>query len=125
MRADELAMVPRLRALLSDKGTTFENSFVTNPVCCPSRATHLTGRYSHNHGVMTNSPPLGGYEEFVERGLADETVVARLDGRGYRTGFYGKYLNGYDGAAVPPGWDEWNAFVGSPREGAATMNVNG
>jgi N-acetylglucosamine-6-sulfatase len=125
MRADELGMVPRLRTLLGEKGTTFENSFVTNPVCCPSRATLLTGLYSHNHGVMTNLPPSGGYERFVERGLGERTLVALLDRHGYRTALYGKYLNGYAGEGAPPGWDEWGAFAGSPARGFAILTQGG
>ena len=125
MRADELAMVPRLRTLLSEEGTTFENSFATNPVCCPSRVTLLTGRYSHNHRVMTNSPPFGGYERFMQRGLGERTLAALLDRHGYRTALYGKYLNGYDGEDAPAGWDEWGAFAGSPEEGFATMTPDG
>lgn len=57
MRYDELWKIPRFRSLLVDRGVTFENAFVTNSVCCPSRVTALTGRYSPNHGVINN---LGG-----------------------------------------------------------------
>ena len=46
--------MPRTRALLGDEGTTFTNSFVNFPLCCPSRATFLTGQYMHNHGVHGN-----------------------------------------------------------------------
>ncbi len=55
--------MPNLEALLTEKGTTFENAFVTNSLCCPSRATILRGQYAHNHQILSNEPPLGGLRE--------------------------------------------------------------
>jgi arylsulfatase A-like enzyme len=89
--------------------TRFDSFFVNNPLCCPSRATLLTGLYSHHHGVETN---LVG-EHFDD----SSTVATWLDDAGYETGLFGKYLNEYPfgGAAfVPPGWDRWAAFDGEP-----------
>src|SRR5829696_8917485 len=54
-----LQHMPNLRALM-DKGTTFDNTFVTNSLCCPSRATILRGQYTHNHQILHNQPPRGG-----------------------------------------------------------------
>jgi len=88
---------------------TFSETFANTPLCCPSRATLLTGRYAHHHGVLTN-----------EDGSAlDEstTVAAWLDQSGYHTGLVGKYLNGYPfGRApfVPAGWDRWWAKAQGP-----------
>ena len=100
---------------LAGYGVTFNRSYATNPVCCPSRATFLTGQYSHNHGVLTNSPPDGGIGPFEPS--EDETIAVALDDAGYRTGFVGKYLNGYPNVAAadpgykPPGWDRWFAMT--------------
>ena len=100
-----------------------------NPQCCPSRSTFLTGRYSHNTGVMDNQPrPHGGWSAF--RDDEPDTIATWLDRAGYHTGYIGKYLNGYEGAAprrVPPGWDEWRVPVsGMYRyDGTATYNVDG
>jgi arylsulfatase A-like enzyme len=86
----------------SDHWVVFSNAFANTPLCCPSRATLLTGRYAHEHGVLRN-----------EDGPAlDEgtTIAAWLDAAGYHTGMVGKYLNQYPfGRApfVPRGWDRW------------------
>jgi arylsulfatase A-like enzyme len=102
-----LSRYPNIDAL-ADEGTTFKNAFVTNALCCPSRATMLTGQYSHNHGVMHNDPPAGGAPAF--RPLEPKALPVWLDNAGYATGYVGKYLNNYDGTYAPPGWDEWRGI---------------
>ncbi|MGQ0571735.1 MAG: sulfatase family protein [Armatimonadota bacterium] len=122
--------MPRLKSLLADRGTTFANFFVTYSLCCPSRASILRGQYPHNHQILSNRPPLGGFEKFHALGHEHSTVATWLRGAGYRTMFLGKYLNGYpdnaDSTFVPPGWDEWH----SPAAGGYAnfnyrMNENG
>ena len=66
-----------LKKLLVEKGTTFDNAFVTNPVCCPSRATILRGQYAHNHQVLHNQPPLGGAERFRSSGDDEKATHLR------------------------------------------------
>src|SRR5436190_16191436 len=61
MTLDELPYLPNVNALLKQQGTTFNNYYVNTPECCPSRATFLTGQYTHNHGVKSGIPPTGGY----------------------------------------------------------------
>lgn len=58
---ESMRVLPNVQRLLADRGTTFDSSFVSFSLCCPSRATFLTGQYAHNHGVFGNSPPEGGY----------------------------------------------------------------
>ena len=124
---DTLRAMPQLDALLAEQGVTFSNSYVSNPVCCPSRASYLTGQYSHNNGVLRNSGFSGGF------GALDgaETLPVWLGRAGYRTAHIGKYLNEYglagDPTAVPPGWDEWYASIdGSTyRMYGYTLNENG
>jgi N-acetylglucosamine-6-sulfatase len=104
--------MPETRSQLIEKGASFEKAFVSHPVCCPSRATILTGLYDHNHGVVSNGPPDGGFEKFVSEGHEENTIAVHLQEEGgYRTAYFGKYLNGYSGEEnathVPPGWDEW------------------
>ena len=127
--AEELEQMPNLREEMIEKGTTFENSFVTNSVCCPSRATTLRGQYSHNHQVLTNAPPLGGAEKFRISGGDTSTAATWLQEEGYRTAFFGKYLNAYYGDYVPPGWDEWYGISGnflsnSLNENGAVINYD-
>jgi arylsulfatase A-like enzyme len=109
--------MPTVETELGGNGVTFTNAFAVNPLCCPSRATILTGRYSHSTGVYGNAPPYGGSAWFED----DSTIATWLRKAGYRTGFIGKYLNGYGGALapptlnhwfVPPGWDRWFGFDG-------------
>jgi N-acetylglucosamine-6-sulfatase len=108
-RADSLQFMPILQSKLADSGITFTNSFVTTPLCCPSRASFLTGQYAHNHGVLVNNGPRGGLENFDD----SETLATLLDGAGYNTALIGQYLDGYGDlldrgeSYIPPGWDEW------------------
>ena len=104
-RADTLWAMPNVRALLAGPGIEFTNGFVVNPLCCPSRTSILTGRYSHSTRVYTNHDghKYGGMHAFDDH----DTIATRLDAHGYRTGLFGKYLNGYKGSYIPPGWDRW------------------
>jgi N-acetylglucosamine-6-sulfatase len=121
MRADDLKFMPETTRLLGEHGTTFERAYVTTSLCCPSRATILTGRYAHNHGVLSNVPPYGGFQRFRDLGRESSTIATRLDSVGYRTALMGKYLNGYKHHGhVPVGWDEWFA-----RTGGASFSDNG
>jgi N-acetylglucosamine-6-sulfatase len=109
-RVDDLAAMPAVRRLIVRQGTSFANSFASFPLCCPSRATFLTGQYAHNHGVEDNRPPLGGYYALD----GEETLPVWLQRAGYETAHIGKYLNGYgsrDPGEVPTGWDNWQGTV--------------
>lgn len=117
-----LEYMPRLQSLLVERGTSFENAFVTDPLCCPSRATTLTGQYSHNTGIRGNQPPQGGFEKFYALGREYSTFPTWLDEAGYSTGYFGKYMNGYKGTYVPPGWDEWHVVSGNYASSAVNHN---
>jgi N-acetylglucosamine-6-sulfatase len=113
--ADTLDVMPNVRNLLGDHGVTFTNAFATTPVCCPSRASLLTGQYARHHGVLDNEPPDGGVQSFRDT----ETLAVWLQEAGYRTSLSGKYLNGYERferGYVPPGWDDWHVFAGGSEE---------
>jgi len=102
--------LPEIRSRLIEEGLSLEAAFVSHPICCPSRATILTGLYDHNHGVKGNAPPEGGFQTFVSEGHEENTIAVSLQESGYRTAFFGKYLNEYPGddpTHIPPGWDDW------------------
>jgi len=107
----DAGLMPNLWRYLVDGGMTFTQSFVSNSLCAPSRATFLTGQYPHNHLVRTNLAPMGSVLALDDH----STLGTWLHQAGYRTGLVGKYLNGYgvytDAAYVPPGWDDWQALV--------------
>lgn len=113
--ADDLDVgsIGRMTALqrLAQEGTSFTRAFVSSPLCAPSRATFLTGRYPQNTGVRRNKPPFGGFESFYASGLERDTVATWLQRAGYRTGLIGKYFNQFPRTApagyIPPGWDYW------------------
>jgi N-acetylglucosamine-6-sulfatase len=112
LNPNTLKHMPNLRALI-EEGTTFDNAFVTNSLCCPSRATILRGQYTHNHQILHNQPPLGGAKRFRVSGADSSTAAVWFDEAGYHTALFGKYLNGYYGKYVPPGWDEWHSVSGN------------
>lgn len=109
-RFDTLWAMPQVQSLLVDHGVTFKNAFVTNSFCCPSRATILTGNFSHTTGIYGNVPPHGGAPDFHKYGDDRSTIATWLHAAGYDTGLFGKYLNDYHGPFVPPGWSRWDAF---------------
>jgi len=120
--------LPHIQAEIIGKSTRFPESFTALPECCPSRTTYLTGQYPHNHGVLANVGPRGGFEHFDKDG---STLATWLHAAGYRTALVGKYLNGYGfspkdhhGSYVPPGWDVWNALT-STLQYKYFMSVDG
>jgi N-acetylglucosamine-6-sulfatase len=111
----------RTRKLLGDEGTTFPQTIATFPLCCPSRVTQLTGQYSHNHGVLHNSGPFGGYAAFEHTNV----LPAWLQEAGYRTMHVGRYLNGYEAdSGVPSGWSDWHAAIGRDAFDYSSWRIN-
>jgi N-acetylglucosamine-6-sulfatase len=107
----DMAVMPRTRRLIGRAGVTFTRSFVSYPLCCPSRATYLTGQYAHNNHVLCLYPACGGgYRRLDTR----EYLPVWLERAGYVTAHIGKYLNGYgtEGPVDQPrGWTEWFGLV--------------
>jgi arylsulfatase A-like enzyme len=115
-RWDTLDAMPWLRGELARDGSgwaTFPLAFANTPLCCPSRASLLTGAYAHHTGVVDNGSG--------DRLDVSETLATWLRAAGYRTGLVGKYLNRYPFGRlpyVPPGWDR---FVAKRNQTGATV----
>jgi N-acetylglucosamine-6-sulfatase len=125
---ETMQYMPRVQELLAAHGATFKNSFVTAPQCCPSNVTMLTGQYAHNHGVLNNLYPTGGFQKFVESGGDQSTIATWLQDAGYNTARLGKYLVQYPQGStyVPPGWNEWySTYDGAGRYFNYSLNENG
>jgi arylsulfatase A-like enzyme len=123
---ESMRVMRNVNTLIGAQGVTFTRSFVNYSLCCPSRATFLTGQYAHNHRVWTNTAPDGGFGRF-EALHAHNNLAIWLRGAGYHTAMIGKYLNGYENESrVPVGWSEWHALVGEPyRAYDYALNNNG
>ncbi|MBP7996101.1 MAG: sulfatase-like hydrolase/transferase, partial [Candidatus Microthrix sp.] len=63
---ESMRVLQRINARIGGEGTTFTNSVTSYPLCCPSRATYYSGQYAHNHGVLWNALPTGGFTRFTE-----------------------------------------------------------
>jgi arylsulfatase A-like enzyme len=113
----DMQVMGKTRRVIGGQGVTFNQSYVSYSLCCPSRATYLTGLYAHNHHTLGLTPPLGGYDKFARlNGRA--TLPVWLQDSGYQTAHIGKYLNGYGDRLdkrppIPAGWSEWYGSVGT------------
>jgi len=111
---DGAFIMPRTMAELADEGITFSHTFMTTPLCAPSRASILRGSYAHRTGVYKNSGNNGGADDFADA----DALATWLQAAGYRTSLIGKYMNGYQALwddqtqppYVPPGWSLWNGL---------------
>ena len=111
-RIDTLDTMPVVTGQILDQGENF-TGVVPTSLCCPSRTSILTGRYSHGTGVYKNTHGHGGWQTFHDTGDEQNTIAVALQSAGYQTGLYGKYLNGWLAAPedyVPPGWDDFMAI---------------
>jgi arylsulfatase A-like enzyme len=105
-----MEVLPNVQRLIGSQGVTFDSNFDSFSLCCPSRATFLTGQYSHNNGVRGNAPPQGGYQALDK----SNTLAVWLQRSGYYTVHLGKFLNGYgrqNPTEIPAGWSEWRGSV--------------
>ena len=124
---DSMSVMSKTRELIGERGTTFTRSFANYALCCPSRSTLYTGQYAHNHGVLSNRLPSGGYTRLD----TSNWLPLWLQAAGYRTMHVGKFLNGYGRdtppTEVPPGFDDWNGTVdpSTYRFYGYTVNENG
>lgn len=108
MRADDLEHMPITRRLIGDAGIDFTDAVSPHPLCCPARAELVTGQFAQNNGVQHNNGEHGGFQALDPQ----QQLSTWFRTAGYRTGFIGKFLNGYSEDAVQPsGWDRWDALL--------------
>ena len=87
---------------IAENGVRFENCFATNALCSPSRASILTGTYSHINGVSTLVTPLDA---------SQPTFISQLKAAGYRTAMVGKWHMGDGEGHNPEGFDYWDVLI--------------
>jgi N-acetylglucosamine-6-sulfatase len=120
-------VMPKTTKLLADHGTSFSDYIVTTALCCPSRASLITGQYAHNHGVLNNGRG-GGYGALIDKG---NVLPVWLQQAGYNTIHVGKFLNAYgravaNPAEVAPGWTDWQTLLsGDGRYYGYSLSNNG
>lgn len=105
-RVDTMEAMPKTQSLFVERGMSFTNAFATTPLCCPSRASILTGLYAHNHEVIRQSRA----GQTLDVG---QTLQRYLSELGYYTGIAGKWLNGWNLEVVPPYLNEVAIFNSS------------
>ena len=115
-RWDMMAVLRKTRRWFGGEGVTYPAAFATTPLCCPSRASIMTGQYAHNTKVETNID--------AERLDQRATMQRYLQDAGYRTAIVGKYLNAWE--RDPPFFDDWAIFGrGTAGYTGAAFNING
>ncbi|MEU6642724.1 sulfatase [Saccharomonospora sp. NPDC046836] len=92
---------PRIDEIGSE-GWRFDNCFATNALCSPSRASILTGTYSHVNGVSTLVTPIDA---------SQPTFVSQLRANGYRTAMFGKWHMGDGDGHDPQNFDHWDVLI--------------
>ncbi len=111
-RYDDMVTLPKTRRLIGEAGVTFTRYYASYPVCCPARATFLTGQYAQNHGVRCLYQECGGGYFNLNQ---SNYLPVWLDRAGYASAHIGKFLNGYGEEIklpnVPRGWTEWYGLV--------------
>uniref|UniRef100_A0A8D3E704 N-acetylglucosamine-6-sulfatase n=1 Tax=Scophthalmus maximus TaxID=52904 RepID=A0A8D3E704_SCOMX len=124
--------LPKTKKLIGDAGISFRNAFVASPLCCPSRASILTGKYPHNHHVINNTLEGNCSSKAWQKSEEAHTFPALLrDSAGYQTFFAGKYLNQYGHSDaggvehVPPGWNYWVGLEKNSKYYNYTLSING
>jgi len=101
---------------MAREGAHIQNAFVTTALCSPSRASILSGLYSHKHGVVDNQTPV----------RSDLIIFPQyLQQAGYQTAFMGKWHMGAETDEPRPGFDKWISFRGQGEYYNCMLNIDG
>ncbi len=122
-----MRVMDNVNSLIGDQGATFTRHFVNFSLCCPSRATFLTGQYAHNHRVLSNQAPSGGFGRFQSLHGNQQPRHLAAPGAATTPRCIGKYLNQYK-VTTPPCLRAGRSGMWPPRDGAFTtdpLNENG
>lgn len=95
---DTMMAMPHVVSWMADGGTTYTRAYTASPMCCPSRASLMTGRYPHNDGVRTFD-----IKHFQHR----HTMQHEFHAAGYRTAIDGKMFVEWDNSKRPPFFGDW------------------
>ena len=123
--------MPKTKHLLVDDGLTFKNAFVSTPICCVSRSSIISGRYTHNHRTFINNIKGGCASAFWQNEIEPTSMAVPIESAGFRTFYAGKYLNEYGvdnpggRGHVPLGWTEWKALAGNAKYYKYRISDNG
>ncbi|HZK51121.1 MAG TPA: sulfatase-like hydrolase/transferase, partial [Actinomycetota bacterium] len=114
-RPDMMSFMPRTQRLFGRQGVRFERAFATTPLCCPFRASLMTGQYAHNSEVRRNGDTRNlNHEHTLQRYLYDG---------GYRTALLGKFLNSWPREDPPPYFERFVLGTGYYKQ--KPINVDG
>jgi N-acetylglucosamine-6-sulfatase len=101
---------------MAREGAHLANAFVTTSLCSPSRASILSGQFTHRHGVVDNNRDVPPGTRFFPQ---------YLQAAGYRTAMIGKWHMGYEGDEPRPGFDHWISFRGQGEYNDPVLNTDG
>jgi arylsulfatase A-like enzyme len=101
---------------MAREGAYIKNATVTTALCSPSRASILTGQYTHKHGVVDNNTRVPEGTRFFPQDLQKA---------GWQTAFMGKWHMGHDSDEPRPGFDKWISFRGQGVYFNPTFNIDG
>uniref|UniRef100_A0A0K8VY72 N-acetylglucosamine-6-sulfatase n=1 Tax=Bactrocera latifrons TaxID=174628 RepID=A0A0K8VY72_BACLA len=115
----------QVQKFIAKAGVQFNHAYTSSPLCCPSRASLLSGMYAHNHGTINNTINGGCNGHHWRTAIEPRALPVLLqDDGGYQTFFAGKYLNEFHGERKPPGWTQFYGLHGNSRYYNYTLREN-
>ena len=120
--SESIAHMENLRSLITNRGMTLENAYVTQSLCCPSRASILRGQYPHNTSVTTNRAE--DYAEFVSSGREASTFATWIHDAGYQTAYLASTSTVTTPRAYHPGGTGGSATSAAPKTSSSMTRAH-